>query len=127
MACMHSQATNDDYLLVTKCEPLGPSEKFEGTWFFGFETSLFRRGKQASAGVPEKFADITPDDYQLIAPTSISSAVLDRDPSRICAIHVVFVGRPSLLRVKPEPVTVVVDKMLAMRAVPFSPSAPAMK
>jgi hypothetical protein len=43
-ACMDAQHSHDDYLLVTKCEPLGPQERFQGTWFTGLEMDAFAKG-----------------------------------------------------------------------------------
>src|SRR5689334_10870128 len=110
LACMSSQPSRDDYSLVTRCEPLGESERFVGTWFVGFETSLFKEG-------PASKGDRLTQYHRLIVPPAINGAVHKVDATGHAAYEVVFVGRRSLLQQTSEPTTFVADKIVSMRRV----------
>jgi hypothetical protein len=110
LACMSSQPNRDDYSLLTRCEPLGKSERIAGTWFVAFETSLFKEGR-ASTG------DRLTEYHRLIVPTPVNDAVQKVDATGYAAYDVVFVGRRSLLQQTSEPSTFVADKIVSMRRV----------
>jgi len=109
LACMSSQPSRDDYSLVTRCEPLGKSERFAGTWFVAFETSLFEEGGASTS-------DRLTEYHRLVVPTPVNDAVHKVDASGYAAYDVVFVGRRSLLQTS-EPSIFVADKIVSMRRV----------
>ena len=112
---MEAQHTTDDYVLVTKCEPLGPQRKFQGTWFVGFELSVFRNDY---AGVP---AEPNGHEYDLVAPALVSGRAHARDRAGVSAYQVTFLGREYQVANKPDPNHLVADRMLSVRSVPVSP------
>jgi hypothetical protein len=121
LACMSSQPTHDEYLLVTRCEPLGKSERIAGTWFVAFEMSLFKEGEVSKSGRLTEY-------HQLVVPTQVDEAVHKVDATGYAAYDVVFVGRQSLLQLRSEPTTFVADKIISMRRVqvqlpPMRPSS----
>src|SRR5690348_3378816 len=99
LTCMSSQTSRDDYSLATRCEPLGKSERFAGTWFVGFETSMFK--EEGASRI-----DRSTDYHRLIVPTPLDDATHKVDSSGYAAYDVVFVGRRSLLQTS-EPSTFV--------------------
>ena len=107
---MSSQSTHDDYLLVTRCEPLGKSERIAGTWFVAFEASLFKEGRPARGGRLTEY-------HELIVPAQLNDAVHKVDATGYAAYDVVFIGRRSLLQLKSEPSTIVADRVVSMRRV----------
>jgi len=118
-ACLAGQSGHDDYFLVTKCEPLGPQERFQGTWFAGFELSEFRPGY---FGVPADFGKGRDASY-LIVPTAWSRRAFAADPAECpCAYQITFLGRESSEPYMPGVKLVVADKILSFHRVPISPS-----
>jgi hypothetical protein len=111
IACMSAQQTSDDYLLVTKCEPLGPKNKFEGTWVVGFETSLFTTAHHKlnlkDQKVTDKFSTI-------IVPAKFRRRIHSQDPARYITYRVVFVGRESLMLPKEGHQIIVMDEIISM-------------
>ena len=119
-ACMAAQHSHDDYLLVTKCEPLGPQESFAGTWFVGFELSVFRKGY---AAVPAEPPTSTGNAYELVVPTKLSTSMYAKYPEGPSAYQVTFLGRESALPFMPGVKLVVADRVLSLRPVPIRSDA----
>jgi len=119
-ACMAAEHSHDDYLLVTKCEPLGLQKTFHGTWFVGFEMSVFRMDY---SGIPADLGNPF-DQYRIVVPTSLDQRVHARDAVGPSAYKVTFQGREALLLKKPGEKLIVADRMLALRAVPMSSKVP---
>ena len=114
LACMSSQPSHDEYLLVTRCEPLGKSEKMTGTWLVGFETSLFKEGSVKSGGRLSEY-------HQLVVPSRINDVVHKADATGYATYELVFVGRRSLLQYKSEPSTFVADRIISVRRAQMQP------
>lgn len=110
LSCMASQQGHDDYLLVTRCEPLGKSERIAGTWFVAFELSLFKKGR------PTRDDRLT-QYHQLIVPAPLNAAVHKIDATGVAAYEIVFMGRRSLVQAGPEPNIFVADKIISMRRI----------
>jgi hypothetical protein len=115
-ACMDAGHSHDDYALVTKCEPLAPQEMFQGTWFVGFELSVFREGY---AGVPAELGASLHSQYEIVAPASLNERVHAQDSNGASAYQVSFLGRQSLI---PETKMMVADRIVSIRRVPLSPN-----
>lgn len=118
-ACMKAQQSHDDYLLATKCLPLGPEAKVKGTWVVGFEISAFRKDYQ---GVPADLGTGTDNRYELIVPTALGERVHADDAKGPLAFQLSFLGRESALTAMGGAKTIVADKVLSLRRVPLSPS-----
>lgn len=116
---MAGQQSHDDYLQVTKCEPLGPEVKMQGTWVVGFEISVFRKNY---LGIPADLGTGTEDLYDLIAPTALEDRVHAKDSEGPAAYEISFLGRVSELPRMGGSTTVVADRVLSLRRVPISPS-----
>ena len=112
LACMREHATSDDYALVTKCEPLGQTRKFQGTWLVGFEVSAFRIGAEEVY-----ITDDERDLYELIVPASLSSQVHTTDPIAPANYHISFFGRQSLLPPRVGRGTIVLDRIISIHVV----------
>lgn len=110
---MHAQESHDDYVRVTKCEPLGPKESIKGTWFVGFEESLFRidYGK-----VPADVGNRN-DIYRLIAPEPLNTVAHEKDAVSATAYQITFVGRKSLLPPLGGQSTIVLDNVISIHPV----------
>ena len=119
-ACMAAEHSHDDYLLVTKCEPLGPTRTFHGTWFVGFEMSVFRMDY---SGIPADLGNPF-DQYWIVVPTSLDRRVHARDAVGPSAYQVTFQGREALLPKRPGEKLIVADRMLALRAVSMNSKIP---
>jgi hypothetical protein len=115
---MAAQHSHDDYFLVTRCEPLGPQQRFQGTWFVGFELSAFRRGY---SGLPAELGTGPAGLYEIIVPSSLSERVHAKDSQGAFAYQVTFLGRESSLPAMPGVKLMVADKMLSLHPVPISP------
>jgi hypothetical protein len=115
VACMAAQETNDDYVIATKCEPLGPSLEFRGTWFVGFESSLFVDGYTS---VP---AQVDPDGQvaELIVPTRLARSYNPENAMSPAAFQVSFVGRKSALPSKSGRYVIVLDNVISIRSVNY--------
>jgi hypothetical protein len=120
-ACMQKLKTEDDYVLTTTCEPLGPEQAFNGTWFVGFELSSFR------PGYLETPADIraAKDTYQIIAPKSVDAFAHARDELGRAAYQISFKGRKSQPNSAPGDEIIVMDEIEEVRAVALKARAPA--
>ena len=116
-ACMAAQNSHDNYLLVTTCEPLGQQAKLQGTWFVGFEMSVFRKGY---AGVPADFGTIDKQS-QLIVPTALDETVHAKDSEGPSAFQISFLGRESALPAVGGAKLFVADRILSLRRVAISP------
>jgi hypothetical protein len=111
-ACMQSQP-NDNYLRVTKCEPLEERRKFVGTWAVGQENSAFYE-RQSISGENRKVAEF----YLVVPRSSVDKAIHARDNGSIIKYEVSFIGRRS--RFSPAPGTpgartIVLDEILSIR------------
>ena len=106
--CMHKEASNDDYVLVTKCEPLGPSHRMEGIWIVGFERSSFR--ELNSDGQFENEA-------WLVAPEAITTRAYRPNTPGFRSFRISFNGRVSKVPMLRDTRQVVLDELLSMREV----------
>lgn len=110
LACMSAQPTRDNYSLTARCVPLGNSERFAGTWFVGFETSLFKVGGAVDGDRLTQY-------YPLIVPSPLNDAVHKLDAKGHAAYVLVFIGRRSLFQETSEPATLVADKIVSIRRI----------
>jgi hypothetical protein len=117
-ACMATQHTHDDYVLVKTCAPLGPQMKLQGTWFVGFELSEFRMDY---AGIPAEPSFDTRNTYEMVAPSALEGRAHATDPKGPSAYQVTFLGRQSSLPWGTGVKLMVADRMLSMHQVPVSP------
>ena len=114
MACMARQQGHDDFIVVTRCEPLGPERHFSGTWFAGFEVSSFRMGYDsvpAELGRPAKL-------HRLVVEKELNTQIHSKDYAGVAAYQVEFYGRASLLSRTDLPGTIVLDRLIRIRQVP---------
>jgi len=111
--CMEAQHTTDDYVLVTKCAPLGPQERFEGTWLVAFELNAFRKDYSS---VP---VELAPDAYELVATPAVNSRVRV-NPAIASAYQITFLGREVRVPVGIYK-TIVLDRVMSLNPVPVSP------
>jgi hypothetical protein len=118
-ACMAALHSHDDYFLVTKCEPLGPQRRFQGTWFVGFELSAFRR---SYSGVPADLGTGPTGVDEIVVPASLSERIHARDSEGASAYQVMLLGRESSLAAMPGVKLVVADRVLSLQRVPISSS-----
>jgi hypothetical protein len=118
-ACMAAEHSHDDYLLTTKCEPLASPEEFQGTWFVGYEVSVFRKGY---SGVPAEIGSRLSDVDEIVVPASLSKKAHARDSAGPSAYQLVFVGRVSMLPAMPGQRLVVLDRLISIRRVPVRSS-----
>jgi hypothetical protein len=109
---MAAQHSTDDYLLVTKCEPLEQSRLFHGIWTVGFESSSFRESDR-TASTPIS----TSEHYELIVPSSLRRMVHGSDSSGDTVYELSFIGRRSRLPLGPGYGTIVLDRVISMHKV----------
>jgi hypothetical protein len=114
-ACMAAQRSNDGYVLVTTCEPLGREETYWGTWFVGLELSAFRKGY---SGIPADLGTRPEDVFEIVVPTSLSEGAHAQHPQGISAYQVTFLGRESSLPWTHGRELLVADRILSLRRVP---------
>jgi hypothetical protein len=117
-ACMAAQHGNDNYSMVTKCEPLGRQTTLHGTWFVGSEMSVFRKGY---TGVPADLGTIQ-DQSELVVPTALDQTAHAKDSKGPSAYQVSFLGRESALPWTRAVKLVVADRVLSLRRVPMAAS-----
>lgn len=111
--CMEKQEDRDSYLLVTKCEPLGPAKEFLGTWFDGFEEAEFEEGYSTVPARLESRGGV-----ELVFSPASRKLVPQADEDRASAYQIRFIGRKSLVAEDRPFTTVVVDRLISIREVP---------
>lgn len=102
LACMRAQHSNDDYILETRCAPLGPREAYSDTWYVGFEESLFRSDSAQHIA------------YEIIAPAQIRARVR-RNDGGTSALQLSFLGRESRMPGLAGRKVLVLDQLVSIR------------
>lgn len=113
LECMHAQHSNDDYVLETTCSPLGKPKTFNGTWFVGFEESLFMNNY---IGVPAGLIDGS-DLYEIVVPAELAAKVQPGPQGVSSAYQVSLIGRESYLRGLGGRKVLVLDRVISIRPV----------
>jgi len=114
LKCMRAHPGSDDYVLETTCSPLGQSETFNGTWFVGFEQSLFRAGYKV---VPAQTGQDPKNLQELVVQTSLRAKVAGKSHFTPSAYQLSFVGRVSSLSGPADRKIIVLDRLLALHPV----------
>ena len=88
--CINNLHSNDDYVLVTACVPLQRRKIYRGTWYVGFELSLFRSDS----------ANLSSDSdvYELVAPSSLKEKFNQSSSGKVSTFQLSFMGRESARR-----------------------------
>jgi hypothetical protein len=122
LSCMAAEPSNDEYLQITKCAPLGPQVKWRGTWFTGFEISAFARGY---AEIPARIPSPTQlPAYSLVVPKALYERANANNPAGPTAYQITFVGRLLLRPESQDMKTIVLDRIVSIHRVPISPILP---
>lgn len=113
LECMRAQNSKDDYLLETACTPLGKQKNYNGTWFVGFEESLFKDNyMMVPAGLVEG-----PDLYEIVVPETVSAKMRASSPGVSLAYQVSLVGRESAVPGLGGRKVLVLDQVISIRPV----------
>lgn len=110
LKCMSKQHSSSDYDKITSCYPLSRQMHFQGTWFFGFEESVFLPGysktpaRSNGQGIP------------LIYRKTLGRTMPVIHEGQRGAFQIAFVGRRTLDN-RPAFRAIVVDRLISAEPV----------